>query len=367
MNILILNWKDIKNPTSGGAELVTYEHARRWVKDGNNVTWLSSAYKGCKSSETIDGVNIKRFGNIYGVYFYAPFFYLFSGNKFDIVVDEVHGIPFFTPLYVRKPVLVLIHEVANEIWDYMYSFPFNKIGKLLEKFYLKLYANRKFWTASEYTINELVRNGIPRKSCHAIPCPSNASPLTKLPQKNKKITIVSVSRIVKMKGIEDVIDAFSEFKKIIKDAQLLIIGDGEKSYVNYLKKKRVAKLGLQKAVKFLGFVDEKKKLEILRKSHLLFHASVKEGWGIVVIEAASQATPAVVYNVPGLNESVKNNVTGIVINENTPLNMAISAEKLLNNEKKYIRLQKNALNYANELNWDNSVKESMKLIKNLTK
>ena len=32
MNILILNWRDPKNPKSGGAEQVTMEHAKAWVK-----------------------------------------------------------------------------------------------------------------------------------------------------------------------------------------------------------------------------------------------------------------------------------------------------------------------------------------------
>src|SRR3989344_1247979 len=38
MRVLILNWRDIKNPKSGGAEIVTLEHAKYWVKRGHNVT-----------------------------------------------------------------------------------------------------------------------------------------------------------------------------------------------------------------------------------------------------------------------------------------------------------------------------------------
>ncbi len=181
MNILILNWKDIKNPSAGGAELVTFEHAKRWIKAGHKVTWLSSSFAGAKKEEKIDEIEIIRYGNLYGVYFYAPIFYLFSGRKFDLVVDEVHGIPFFTPFYVRKPVLVLIHEVAGEIWDYMFRFPVNILGKFLERVYLKLYSGRKIWTDSEATIDELVVHGIKRKNCTSIPCPSNIAALSSIP------------------------------------------------------------------------------------------------------------------------------------------------------------------------------------------
>src|SRR3989304_4913798 len=96
MRILILNWRDPKNPKSGGAEIVTLEHAKAWVKKGHKVTWFTSKFAGSKGTE------------------------------------KIHGIPFFTPLYVKKPKIAFIHEVANEIWNYMYSFPINKIGKSIE-------------------------------------------------------------------------------------------------------------------------------------------------------------------------------------------------------------------------------------------
>jgi glycosyltransferase involved in cell wall biosynthesis len=371
MRILILNWKDIRNPTAGGAEIVTFEHAKRWVEAGHRVTWLSSGFKGLKKEEIVDGINVKRFGNIYGVYLYAPFFYLSRRNKseggFDLVVDEVHGIPFFTPLFVRKPILVLIHEVAGEIWDYMYSPPLNYFGKTLEKVYLKLYASKYFWTDADATIDELVENGVKRRKCVSIPCPSNLRPLGMLPEKNKQPTFIWVSRIVKMKGIEDVLQAFSLIIKKLPNARLLIVGDGEKSYVNYLKKEILKKYGIEKSVDFMGFLTESEKVKALRSSHMLLHASVKEGWGIVVVEAASQATPSVVYNVPGLSESVKNGITGLVLKKNTPEEMAGEAIKLYKDKNKYRKLQNGALKWAKSLSWDEASRKSLALIEQLSK
>src|SRR3990170_217949 len=118
MNILILNWRDTKNPKSGGAEVVTLEHAKAWVKKGHWVTWFTSEFENEKKTEKIDGINIVRRGNFLTVYLHAPFFYLFSGNKFDVLIDEIHGLPFFTPIYARIPKIAFIHEVAREIWDY---------------------------------------------------------------------------------------------------------------------------------------------------------------------------------------------------------------------------------------------------------
>src|SRR5258708_698157 len=122
MNILILNWRDPKNPQSGGAEIVTMEHAKRWVEKGNSVTWFTSSFISADERETLHGVQIIRQGNQYTVFFHALAWYISLTQKFDIVVDEIHGLPFFTPLYVREPKIAFIHEVALQIWDYMYPF-----------------------------------------------------------------------------------------------------------------------------------------------------------------------------------------------------------------------------------------------------
>jgi len=148
MNILILNWRDLKNPKSGGAEIVTMAHAKSWVKRGNNVTWFTSHFTGAKEKETINGVEIIRRGNVITVYIYAFLHYLFHKDKYDFIIDEIHGLPFFTPLYTKKPTIVFIHEVAKEIWDYMYPFPINILGKWIEPLYFTLYKHAYFCVAA---------------------------------------------------------------------------------------------------------------------------------------------------------------------------------------------------------------------------
>jgi glycosyltransferase involved in cell wall biosynthesis len=364
MNILILNWRDPKNPKSGGAEIVTHEHAKAWIKAGHKVTWFTAKFKNSKTEERIDGINIVRGGNFITVYLLAPIFYLFAKNKFDLVIDEIHGLPFFTPLYVRKPKIAFIHEVAGEIWDYMYPFPINVVGKLLESVYFKFYQNVQFWTDADSTIDDLVRVGIKRENCTAISCPTGHSSLSILPKKEAVPTFIFVSRVVKMKGIEDVIKAFFNIQKELKDAQLWIVGDGDKAYIEELKK-MMKTYSINPKVKFFGSVDEANKFELLKKAQILLHASVKEGWGIVVIEAASQGTPAIVYDVSGLRDSVKNSKTGIVLKENTPEEMAKQAINLLKDKVEYKKLQKSALAWAKSLTWENATKESLRLINSL--
>jgi len=60
MKILILNWRDIKNPLSGGAEILTHELSKRLVAEGHVVIQFSSRFDGSKEEEVIDGVRIIR-------------------------------------------------------------------------------------------------------------------------------------------------------------------------------------------------------------------------------------------------------------------------------------------------------------------
>lgn len=366
MKILILNWRDPKNPKSGGAEIVTIRHAEAWVKAGHEVTWLTGKFPNSLPQEDINGVKIIRKGTSLSIYLIAPFYYFFSKQKFDLVIDQIHGLPFLTPLYVKEPKIAFIHEVAGEIWDYMYPFPINVLGKLSEKVYFPLYKKIHFWTDAPSTHDDLAKFGIPKKNCHAILCPADDPPLTKLPSKEKTPTFLFVSRLVKMKGIERVIAAFSEIVKQLPQAKLWLIGGGEEVYVQKLKE-QIKQQHLENNIIFWGFVPRRQKMELMSKAHILLHASVKEGWGLVVIEAASQATPAVVYNVAGLKDSVKNKKTGVVINENTPQEMGKQAVKLYTDQKRYKEFQKNCLDWAGSLKWNEIVKESLALINQITK
>lgn len=363
MNILILNWRDPKNPKAGGAEYVTFEHAKAWVKKGHSVTWFTTSFGNAQEKEVSEGVTFIRRGNQLSVFFQAYFFYKQSKNQFSVIVDEVHGLPFFTPLYVRKPVIVFIHEVAQEIWDFTYVFPFNLLGKFLERKSLQLYKNHRFWTDATATIDDLEKIGISKKNCIAIPCPISNKSLHMPAEKELDPTFIFVGRLVTMKGIEDVIQAFTQIKKIKKNARLWIVGSGSTGYVQKLRE-IIKTNSLSQSVKLWGFVSEEEKLRLMRRAHILLHGSIKEGWGLVVLEAASQATPTIGYDVAGLNETVIDGKTGILVPKLQPAQMAEASLMLLDDKTSYARMQKQCLIWADSFQWSDVVGESLQLLKN---
>ena len=208
MNILILSWRGTGHPNAGGAEISTHEHAKAWVKDGYSVTLFTSFYKGAKSEEKIDGVNIIRRGDqFFSVHWEAFKWYCFGHHqKFDLVVDQFHGVPFFTPLYVRVKKLGFIHEVTKEVWNLnQWPFPFNFIvailGRTLEPLVFKLYQNTYFMTVSESTKKDLIGWGMPEKNITIIHNGIYIHRFKKLPNKELKKTLIYLGALAKDKGI----------------------------------------------------------------------------------------------------------------------------------------------------------------------
>ena len=94
-----------------------HQIARRWAADGLDVGWLTQHHAGSSRVETIDRVRIYRVGGRVTQYPMAAIAYLFRlRRRYDVIVDCENGIPFFTPLYSRRPKLLVVHHVHQEIF-----------------------------------------------------------------------------------------------------------------------------------------------------------------------------------------------------------------------------------------------------------
>ncbi len=415
MTILILNWRSIKDPLHGGAEVATIEHAKRWVENHNTkVIWISPPYIDTndrrKKNEKVDGVNFEYLGiplkrdNVFQMIFAFPLFYFLVFFKYlthyrkeiDVIIDQVHGLPYLTPLYSNKKIIVYVHEVAGDIWNKMYKFPINIIGKTLEKIVFLPYKwrNIAFVTVSEATKDDLIKIGVKSKKIDIVhngvslepveyetpraKARGFLSPITIVDQlhprtkvrgfkfgdnknikKPRELTIIYLNRLVKMKGIERALKVFSVILKKEPNAKLNIVGKGETDYVTHLR--NLSKnLGTEKNIKFWGYVDEKTKISLLQNARVLINTSYKEGWGLVNIEANTQGTPAVVFNVAGNSESIKNGTNGYIVESEKEM-----AEKILYIYKKN-PLIKESIEYSKHFDWNKQSEEFYKVISGTT-
>ncbi len=372
MNILIFSWRSPGHPNAGGAEKVTFEHARAWVKAGHNVFWFSSFYKKAKRWETKDGVVIIRRGHyVLGVRIQAFLWYFFGKHeRFDLVIDEFHGIPFFTPLFVRAKILAFIHEVAKEVWRFNpWPKPLNIIpaflGKFLEPFIFKIFYKKiPFMTVSNSTKSDLIKWGIPCENIRVIHNGVKVlSPKRKI-VKNGKKTALYLGALSEDKGTLDAIRVFSEIDKKDKNWQYWIVGKGTRDFVKKVEK-LAKELGVYSKTKIFGFVNEGRKFELISLSCVLINPSFHEGWGLVNIEANSLGIPVVGYNVSGMKDSVINGKTGILVEPGNYKSLADEALKLVLDKKKYKLFSKNCKKWAKNFTWQKSTKESLKYIESL--
>ena len=362
MKILILNWRDIKNPSSGGAEILTHEIAKRFVEWGHEVVQFSSYFANASHQETIDEVKIIRQGYpdtrslFASVHFRALLFYMRRRKYFDVVIDEIHGIPFFTPWYVKEKKIALICEVGNDSWKRIYGFFFGMVGRLTEKFYLSyIYKDMLFMTISESTKRDLVKEGVNIKNIAVLPMGINVPKQIANTKKEKKVTLIFVGRLTVAKGIEEALTTLEKIRKHNKDIKLWVVGRGKKDYINYLKK-MCQELGILQYVTFFGFVSETEKFSLLSRAHILIHPSFREGFGLTIPEAGYVRTPVVAYDSPGLRDIVRNNYNGILAKENSPEALAEEIVHILDNSDLYKKLCQGAFDEARQYNWDNTAK-----------
>lgn len=367
MNILIFSWRDNKHPNAGGAEQVVHEHAKGWVAAGHKVIHFSSKIDGLSKSETIDGIEFVRAGYQYlGVLVAGFFYYLQNKKKIDLVIDEFHGVPFFTPFYIRKRKLAVVQEVARKVWllnplPKPWNWIIGVVGFLGEPFVFLLYKKTPFMVGSNSAKDDIIKMGIPPSNITIVPHGVIIPKIFTLPAKEKIKTIVYLSKLSKDKGIMDALKCFSILDKT-GIWQFWVVGKTEtKDYLKFIKK-QVKKMHFKNTIKFWGFVTEENKFDILAKAHILINTSIHEGWGLVNIEANSVGTPAVAYKVAGIIDSVKNGVSGILCTENSQENMANEIDDLLNDQKRYEQLSKGAISWSKNFTWEKSRKLSLKLL-----
>ena len=116
-------------------------------------------------------------------------------------------------------------------------------------------------------------------------------------------------------------------------------------------KQLTSELEMTSRIEFAGFLSEKDKDARLRKAHLLVHTSLREGWGLNVLEANAVGTPAVVYPVEGLVDATLQDKTGLVTRDETPESVADSAQELLKAPAKYAEFRVAARDRTREFHW----------------
>ena len=141
------------------------------------------------------------------------------------------------------------------------------------------------------------------------------------------LQLMTIGRLHWKKDYTSIIIALKNLKDRGIDFEYTIIGDGpEEEKLKYL----VYELGLINNIIFTGKISQKEILIYFKKSHFYLQYSLQEGFCNAVLEAQSMGVLPIVSNAEGLSENVLNNITGWVIQKNSPKLLAEKIVEVIN-------------------------------------
>lgn len=285
----------------------------------------------------------------------------FKSLKLDI--DMVEGsnfvtfLPaFFIGLFKKIPKIAWYPDVLIGSWQKEFGFLTGLFGEIGERIFLKAPWN-KIITISPAVKKKLIKFGVNKNKIEVVFCGVDKK-VFKPQKKFKQKTLCVVSRLLPYKRVEDVIKALVLVNKSL-NVNLEIVGVGpEKKRSLHLTKE----LKLTKKVKFYEKLNQKEVAKIISKSHLLIHPSIIEGFGIVLIEAASSGTPFIAANIPTSQMLEKNLKSGLLFEKENEKILADKILKILKDKKLYESLRKNGIENSKKFSWGKLTRKTEQFI-----
>jgi glycosyltransferase involved in cell wall biosynthesis len=217
---------------------------------------------------------------------------------------------------------------------------------------------------SESTKQDLLNLNCSPEMIHVILEGTKVKPLEKIPQKDHDPTCVCLGRLKRFKRVDHVLKVIALVKKQLPNVHLHIIGRGEKEYEKELRDLAV-ELGIEHNTTFHGYLSEAEKDQLIQSSHALLMTSVKEGWGLVVTETNAMGTPAIGYKVSGLKDSIRDGVTGLLVESGDIAALSEAIQKFMSNHKLREKLTYNAWEWSKEFTWERSAKVALEKIEEI--
>lgn len=359
MRLLLLNWQDRLNPQAGGAEAHLHEIFGRLVGRGCSVTLLASGWDGSAPREMVDGLDVHRVGTRYSYGVAAPGYYRrhLAERPFDLVVEALNKVPVFSPLWCRVPGVLLVHHLFGTTAFREAPLPLAAMTWLLERPLARVYRGRPAQAISISTADDLVQRGLKRDDIEVIYPGVDLDFFTPDPAEPRfdEPTLLYLGRLKRYKGIDQIVRALRRLRDRGVPARLLIAGRGE--WEGRLRA-LAAEVGVADRVRFLGFVTDQEKRSLFRRAWANVFPSPKEGWGITNLEAAACGTATIASDAPGLRESVRDGVSGLLVPHGDVEALASAMESLVTSPARVEQLGAGALRFARSFTWDRSADET---------
>jgi glycosyltransferase involved in cell wall biosynthesis len=329
--------------------------AATMAERGHDVVLFASSFPGGSAHAERHGFSLARAGGRFTVYPRGLWHVWRRRRQYDIVIDVQNGVPFWTPLIFSKPLLAVVHHVHREQWFTFFPRPISSIGWFLESRVAPfVYRRHHYVTVSEASRRELAAVGVD---------PARVSVVYSGNDPARGTRLACLGRLVPHKRVELAIDAVAALVEDFEDVALDVIGGGD--WMDPLVE-HARKLGVSDRVVFHGHVSDDQKHALLSHAAVLAMPSIKEGWGLTILEAGYHAVPTVAFRYAGgTQESVQDGHTGLLVDDDEAFIDGL--RHLLTKTDERAKLGAAAREFALRFDWDRTGNELTDLVERVAR
>ncbi len=347
----MLAWRDYDDPEAGGSEVHAHEIAKVWTEAGLEVLMRTSYAVGRPRVATRDGYEVVRKAGRYLVFPRAALAEITrSHGPRDAVVEIWNGVPFLSPVWTRSPKIVVIHHVHAEMWRMALPPMLARLGnRIEEKWAPPFYRDTLVVTPSESSRDDIIeRLGLRRDRVQVVHngIGSRFVPGAD-PTAPRRHEILAVGRLVPVKRFDMLVRSAAEARRSVPDLTLTIVGDG---YERERIETQIQRLGAQDWIRLTRHVSNEALLEHYQRARAVASASVREGWGLTLTEAAACGTPSVATRVVGHIDTVADGFSGILVDDEHHLADALARVCL--DDAYWQKLVEGAISHSSRFSWN---------------
>jgi glycosyltransferase involved in cell wall biosynthesis len=368
----------------GGGEVRLWEIARRLAGRGHEVTIVCGRSRpGLAATTQIEGVRIEtvrvlpeaifRLTRI--SFFLARYlFYLVSrsaiaraARQADVVMDCATPVASDALPVARRAGLrcaVTVYETFGREWFRLRGPVTALLGYLGERRLFRRHYD-SYVTLSPETAQDLLARGVPADRLHLVTAGAGVErPASRVrrPADDRILEVVCVSRLVPQKNVASLLRAWKALLSEGRRARLRIIGEGT---LRPVLERLARRSGIETSVVFEGFVSEERKWAALDNAQVFAFPSLREGWGLALLEAQLAGLPVVAYDLPVFQAFVSSGRHGFLVPPSDETAFARALARLLDDQELRARLGSAGAAQAARFTWDRAADEEERLLESL--
>ena len=365
LRVLLLNERDPRHPAAGGAEVHVAEVSQRMAALGFEITQVASGFPGAAAREELPGLSVRRLGPLAAYYPRAVALVARETRRgrFDAVLEHLNKVPYCAALYAAAPVVAVSHHLFGASAFLQVAWPIAAAVVAIERLIPACYRDVAFLAVSQSSRDDLVRRGVHPARIAIVHNGIREPRLEPRPIAERPLRVAYLGRLEPYKRVERLLHATARLVPRFPDLELVLVGRGSQRPA---LERLANELGLAARTRFAGFVSDDERDALVADARVAVCPSVKEGWGITIIEANALATPVVATDAPGLRDAVRDGETGFLVAD-AP--QAVFVEALARRNAMLLadaplgeRLARAALAWSRRFRWDAAAETTARAI-----